>query len=129
MNWGEIGTQIILGLASVIISGLGIFITYLINKYIKDKELKDIVNSLHQLVRDSVLEVYQTYVEALKCNGMFDKDAQKEALQRCLDLINRNMPQKVKAWLEANTSDIEAYLKSLIEAQIGLLKNGGNYNG
>lgn len=125
MNWGQIGTEIIIGIAGVLISALGIFITYLINKYVKDQEAKDIINSLHQVVKDSVLEVYQTFVEELKDKDMFDKNAQKLALERCLELINTNMSQKVKTWLEANVGNITAYLKSLIEAQIALLKNSG----
>ena len=123
MDWNGIATEIILGVVGLVMSALGILITYLINKYIKSDELKGIVNSLNELVRNSVLEVYQTYVEALKKGGIFNETAQNEALERCLALINRNMPEKVHAWLEANYGDIEAYLKSLIEAQIGLLKN------
>lgn len=123
MDWNGIATEIILGVVGLVMSALGILITYLINKYIKNDELKGIVNSLNELVRNSVLEIYQTYVEALKKGGIFDEKAQNEALERCLALINRNMPEKVHAWLEANYGDIEEYLKSLIEAQIGLLKN------
>ena len=123
MDWNGIATEIILGIVGLVMSALGILITYLINKYIKNDELKGIVNSLNELVKNSVLEIYQTYVEALKKGGIFDEQSQNEALERCLALINRNMPEKVHAWLEANYGDIEAYLKSLIEAQIGLLKN------
>ena len=123
MDWNGIATEIILGVVGLVMSALGILITYLINKYIKNDELKGIVNSLNELVRNSVLEIYQTYVEALKKGGIFNETAQNEGLERCLALINRNMPEKVHAWLEANYCDIEAYLKSLIEAQIGLLKN------
>ena len=123
MDWNGIATEIILGVVGLVMSALGILVTYLINKYIKNDELKGIVNSLNELVRNSVLEIYQTYVEALKKGGIFDEMAQNEALERCLALINRNMPEKVHAWLEANYGDIEAYLKSLIESQIGLLKN------
>ena len=123
MDWNGIATEIILGVVGLVMSALGILITYLINKYIKNDELTGIVNSLNELVRNSALEIYQTYVEALKKGGIFDETAQKEAQERCLALINRNMPEKVHAWLEANYGDIETYLKSLIEAQIGLLKN------
>lgn len=125
MNWGQIGTEIILGITSVLITALGVLVTYLINKYIKNQELKDILNSLHDLIRNSVLEVYQTYVEALKDKDMFDKKAQKMALERCLELIKTNMPPKVEEWLKSNVKDIDAYLKGLIEAQIGALKNSG----
>lgn len=125
MNWGQIGTEIMIGLAGILITALGAYVTYLINKYVKNQEVKEIINSLHQLVRDSVLEVYQTFVEELKDKDMFDKNAQKLALERCLELIRVNMSQRVKTWLEANVGDITAYLKSLIEAQIGSLKNSG----
>ena len=123
MYWNGIATEIILGVVGLVMSALGILITYLINKYIKNDELKGIVNSLNELVRNSVLEIYQTYVEALKKCGSFNETAQKEAQERCLALINRNMPENVHAWLQASFCDIDTYLKSLIEAQIGLLKN------
>lgn len=123
MNWSEIGTQIILGVVGVIISGIGVIVTYLVNKYVSDNKLKTLLTSLTTLVQNSVLEVYQTYVEALKKAGSFDAEAQKQALERCLQLIKVNMPKDLKAWLQANYSDVESYLKSLIEAQIGLLKN------
>lgn len=125
MNWSEIGTEIIVAIIGVIISGLGGLITYLINKYVKNDKLKTILNSLHELVKDSVLEIQQTYVEALKKDGMFNAEAQKEALERCLLVIKTNMPKDVKAWLDANVGDLEAYLKTLIESTIGSLKISG----
>ena len=123
MDWNEIGTQLILGIVGVIISGLGVYVTYLINKYVNDAKLKNILTSLNTLVQNSVLEVYQTYVEALKKAGNFNAEAQKLALERCLVLVKANMPKALETWLKANYSDIESYLKSLIEANIGLLKN------
>ncbi len=123
MDWAEIGTQVILGIIGIVISGLGALITFLINKYIKNDKLKSIINSLNDLVKNSVLEIYQTYVEALKKDGMFDKEAQEIALNKCLELINKNMPSDVKKWLDDNFDDATSYLKSLIESTIGLLKN------
>lgn len=123
MNWGEIGTQVILSIIGIVISAVGVIVTYLVNKYVSDAKLKSILTSLNTLVQNSVLEVYQTYVEALKKAGNFDAEAQKIALERCLALIKVNMPKELETWLKQNYSDIEGYLKSLIEAQIGYLKN------
>ena len=123
MNWGEIGTQVLLGIIGVIISAVGVIVTYLVNKYVNDNKLKTILSSLNNLVQNSVLEVYQTYVEALKKAGSFNAEAQKLALERCLALVKANMPKDIETWLKANYSDIESYLKSLIEARIGLLKS------
>lgn len=125
MNWAEIGTQVIVGIIGVLLTGLGTFITFLINKYIKNDKLKTILSSLNETVRNAVSEVYQTYVEALKKDGMFDAEAQKEALSRALEIIKTNLPSDVMAWVQDNYTDIDAYFKSLIEAAIGLLKNSG----
>jgi hypothetical protein len=122
MDWNEIFTQIILGVVGIVISALGTLMTYWIAKKVKDDKAREILLSLNKLVQDSVLEIYQTYVEALKKGGMFDANAQKEALERCLSVINTNMPSNVKTWLEANYDDVEAYLKTLIEAQVALMK-------
>lgn len=125
MNWAEIGTQVIVGIIGVLLTGLGTLITFLINKYIKNDKLKTILSSLNETVRNAVSEVYQTYVEALKKDGMFDAEAQKEALSRALEIIKTNLPSDVMAWVQDNYTDIDAYFKSLIEAAIGLLKNSG----
>ena len=123
MNWAEIGTQVILGIIGVLITGLGTLITVLINKYVKNDKLKNILASLNEVVQKAVSEVYQTYVEALKKDGMFDAEAQKEALNKALEIIKANAPTDLMNWLKENYSDVDAYLKSQIEAAIGLLKN------
>lgn len=125
MNWNSILTELIIGLIGVIISGLGIYVTYLINKWIKDQELKDMMNSLIEIVKNAVLEVYQTYVEELKDKDIFDKEAQKIALERALKIIKENIPEKLETWLKTNFTNYQEYLKGLIEAQIGALKNSG----
>lgn len=125
MDWAEIGTQVIVGIIGVLLTGLGTLITFLINKYIKNDKLKTILSSLNETVRNAVSEVYQTYVEALKKDGMFDAEKQKEALSRALEIIKTNLPSEVMTWVQENYTDIDAYFKSLIEAAIGLLKNSG----
>ncbi len=126
MNWAEIGTQIIVGIIGVLLTGLGTLITFLINKYIKNDKLKTILSSLNETVRNAVSEVYQTYVEALKKDGMFDAEKQKEALNKALEIIKTNLPKDVMKWVQENYSDIDSYFKSQIEAVIGLLKNCGS---
>ena len=125
MDWAEIGTQVILGIIGVLITGLGTLITYVINKYVKDARLKNILSSLNETAKNAASEVYQTYVEALKDKNMFTKEAQEEALKKALEIVKNNLPGEVMQWVTDNYSDIDAYFKSLIEAAIGLLKNTG----
>lgn len=123
MDWSAIGTQIIIGIIGALLSGLGILITYFINKFVKNDQLKNILNSLNNTVKNAVSETYQVYVQEVKEKGIFDKDAQNKALHMALETIKKNLPKDVEKWLKDNYDDIESFLKSLIEAQIGLLKN------
>lgn len=125
MDWAQIGTEVILGIIGVLISGLGAIVTYLINKYVKDAKLKNILSSLNTVAKNAASEVYQTYVEALKDKNMFTKEAQEEALNKALEIIKNNLPSEVMQWVTENYADINAYFKSLIESAIGLLKNSG----
>lgn len=123
MNWNEIGTQLIIAIGSILISGAGLLVTYFINKFIKNDKLKRLMNELTVLVQNSVNEVYQTYVDDLKKGGVFNKECQKEALTKALELMRNNMSADLSKWLNENHTNVTEYLKGLVEAQIGLLKN------
>lgn len=123
MNWNEIGTQLIIAIGSILISGAGLLVTYFINKFIKNDKLKRLMNELNVLVQNSVSEVYQTYVDDLKKGGVFNKECQKEALTKALELMRNNMSADLSKWLNENHTNVTEYLKGLVEAQIGLLKN------
>ena len=125
MDWNSILTEVFIGIVGLVLTVVGSVIAVLIDKYVKNEKLKTTINSFHELTRSSVLTIYQTYVEELKDKDMFDKKAQKSALQACLMLIKGNMSQNVKQWLTDNVSDIDGYIKDEIEAQIGALKNSG----
>lgn len=122
MDWGNIGTQIILGIVGVVISALGVYVTYLINKWVKDDKLKNMLNSLNQLLINCVTEVQQTYVDTLKKQGKFDLEAQKQALETALSKAKNSMTVEMWDWLVANYNDPDSYLRSRIEAIIGSFK-------
>lgn len=125
MNWNEIATQVILGIIGVLITGLGSLLTYIINKYVKNEKGKTIADSFKQLVMTNVQSTYQTYVEALKKEGKFDKDAQENALSRCVDNVKKTMPDAVKKWLGSNYQDITEVIKQMIESCIKESKDNG----
>lgn len=129
MNWTEIVKEVIIYLIGFALTAIGGAVTYLINKHIKNEQAKDTVASFNDLVRISVLEVYQTYVQELKDRDIFDERAQKSALNAALRLIQENMPARVQTWLNENYADVEAFIKTNIEAQIGALKNSARKGG
>ena len=125
INVGTILTEVILWFLGIVLTVIGGMIAVWIERYVKDEQLKTTLASFQELVRNSVLETYQVYVQELKDKDIFDAQAQKTALSACLDLIKGNMSPRVEKWLKTNVSDIEGYLKNSIEAQIGALKNSG----
>ena len=51
------------------------------------------------------------------------KNREEEALTKALELMRNNMSADLSKWLNENHTNVTEYLKGLIEAQIGLLKN------
>ena len=122
MDWGSIGTQIIIAVIGIVMTALGSIVTYLINKYVKDEKLKNMLISLDNLLQNCVTEIQQTYVDSLKKQGKFDSDAQKKALETCLDKAKQTMTIEMWNWLCENYQDPDSYLRSRIESIIGRFK-------
>ena len=114
---------------------LGILTGYLIlfiNKKSKelqaqtDNELyKKYINMLEQTIVNCVIATNQTYVDALKEQGAFDAEAQKEAFKRTYDQIMTILNDDAKVYLEAAVGDLNAYITSMIEAQVNINKENG----
>lgn len=127
--WSEIIKEVILYVLGFVLTATFSAITVLINKHIKNEQAKDAASSFNELVRVSVLEVYQTCVEELKGKNIFDATAQKTALNAAIKLVRENMPARVERWLCENYEDADAYIITNIEATIGALKNSGRNGG
>ena len=122
---GEI-TSILLSALGVLVTGLVSFAVAKLTKYfdekIENEKAQKFMYVLTDLVADCVQETYQTYVEALKEAGKFDKEAQKEALNRCVNKIKSQMAPALITYVTTNFGDLTEYLISLIESRIYMLK-------
>lgn len=120
----------VLGTAlSALLSALLGFLVVYINK--KKDALVEQVNSdiadnyiikISETITDCVIATNQTYVEALKKEGAFTKEAQEEAFNRTLNNVLAILGEDCIEYLETITSDVEAYLKNKIEAEVNLNK-------
>ncbi len=122
----EILKMVFTGLG-IIISGLCswlvVVLTGLLNSKIKDKKLAKITSTLTTIILNSVQQVFQTYVDALKKEGKFDKEAQKVAIKQAKDLITGQLTPELRDYIYDNFGDIESYLVNQIESTIYKLKN------
>lgn len=97
-------------------------ITWL-NAKIKDENAKQQLTVATDIVTSAVRSVFQTYVEALKKNGTFDKESQKVALIKAKDEALSQMSDDIKDYITKNYGDLQTWLTTQIEATINILKN------
>ena len=111
-----------------LITLLGVLVTYLV-KYIntKSKELeantdnelaKKYISLLSSTITNCVIATNQTYVEALKKQGKFDAEAQKEAFNMTLNAVKALLTDEAKQYLSEVYGDLNTYITNQIEATV-----------
>ena len=67
--------------------------------------------------------VTQTYVDTLKKNGKFDKEAQLVALSLAKDEVLRELNTETRIFIETNYGSINDFVTTQIESTINLIKS------
>ena len=112
----------------VVIPLLGILTTYivkLVNAKIseisstKDNELeKKYLDMLSDTITECVIATTQTYVEALKKEGKFDKTAQETAFNKTYTAVLAILSDEAKKYLTEAVGDLHLYITQRIEAEV-----------
>ena len=79
---------------------------------------KKYIAMLTDTVTNAVIAVKQTYVDALKGKNAFTAEAQKEAFTMVYTAVLNNLTDEAKVYLNEAYSDLESYIKVLIEAKV-----------
>lgn len=124
--------EMLLNIISVVVSAIvlplisigGTQLIKLINSKIKNQEASKLLSDATSIVLNAVRTVTQTYVDTLKENGSFNKDAQLVALNKAKDIAFSQMSSDVKDFINANFGDVQLWITNQIEASINLLKGG-----
>lgn len=118
--------KIIISAVGIIITGLAswlvVVLTNWLNTKIKDKKVAKWATDITNIVFNSVSCVFQTFVEALKKSGNFDKQAQEEAKQKAYNIIMTQLTPELQKYITDNFGDMKEYLMNLIESTIYSLK-------
>lgn len=123
--------EIILNIISVVVTAVILplisyagarLITWL-NAKIKDENAKQQLTVATDIVTNAVRSVFQTYVEALKKNGTFDKESQKVALIKAKNDSLAQMTDETKEYITKNYGNLETWIITQIESTINILKN------
>jgi len=129
MNWSEF-LNIVLKI--FVLPLMGVLAMFIVN-YIKVKTQQVIDNTksdvlakyirmAQETVTACVIATNQTFVEALKKQGKFDKEAQMEAFNRTKEAVLNILSVDAQKYLVEAVGDIDVFLDSLIEAQVNSQK-------
>ncbi len=115
-----------------IIPLLGVLTAYLVNFIkIKSEELAEksknemadkYIKMLTDTITDCVIATNQTYVEALKKDKIFTKEAQEEAFKKTYDAVMLVLTEDAKNYLTEIYGDLTAYISMKIEAEVNISK-------
>lgn len=107
---------------------LGLLTAYLViliknkTKQITDKTDNDLadkyINMLSDTIATCVMATNQTYVNNLKKENMFDKEAQKEALNKTADAVKQILSADAQKYLNETYGDVSALIMQKIEAEV-----------
>lgn len=120
-------------LLNTVLAALGIIITALaswageaivslLKQKVRDRKLQSLLEKVTMVVTDSVQAVYQEFVEALKKEGKFDKEAQAEVKEKAIEIINAQLTIAMREFIAENFGDIELWINQKIESVIYELK-------
>ena len=85
---------------------------------IKDEKAKRLIEIAEGVVSQAVTSVTQTYVEGLKAEGAFDKNAQALAFEESKDKIYLMLTDETMKAVQDNYGNIEEWIKTKIEETV-----------
>ena len=121
----EFLTQLLQAVITAAIPVCGVFLVRFLNRKsnqitaeTENEELKSLLEQVNDAVTKAVTYTTQTFVESLKQNGVFDAEAQAQALQKSLDKTLVLLSEVAKTALEEIYGDLNEYLTVRIEAEV-----------
>lgn len=88
----------------------------------KTETEKKYLDMLNSTITDCVIATTQTYVEALKKQGEFDAEAQKQAFAITFSSVLNLLTNEAKEYLNEAVGDLNLYITQKIEAEVQITK-------
>lgn len=89
------------------------------------KKLNQYVDKAQEIIGNAVLTVSQTYVDTLKSNGSFTKEAQEKAKNKAIEIANKLITEESKNAIIILYGDFDVFLDSMIESLVKQNKDIG----
>ena len=111
-------------LIPLLVTVITICICVMTSKVAKDaarlapSKYSEIIYGLENIVSKAVITTNQTFVNELKNQGKFDKEAMQEAYRRTYESIVASLSQSFFEYIDEEDVDIDALLKNMIETSV-----------
>ena len=125
MDWEYVLAEVITILARAIIVACVPYIVKLAKDKIHDDRINKYVDKAGDVVIQCVDYVNQTYVDALKKEGKFDKGAQEAAFYDCKQYVLNMLNDSAKEAVIEVFGDLDFWIESMIEFAV---RNSVNHN-
>lgn len=83
---------------------------------------KKYIDMLANTINSCVIATNQTYVDAMKNQNAFDKEAQQKAFEKTVTAVEAILTDDARKYLSAAYGDLDLYIKQQIEATVKLEK-------
>lgn len=122
-------TPVLADALALIASALACYlITYINKKKValqmetENERAKAYMDLFEETIAKCVKTTNQTFVETLKKDGLFDKEAQEEAFNRTLKNVKAVLSEDCLKYLAMMTADVNTFIYTAIESEVNWAK-------
>ena len=112
---------IMAALVPLLVNAIGLYAKRIRNQ-IADEELRKYVDLAEDSIKTAVITTYQTYVEAIKKNGGWDKQTEEEAFEKAKTEALLLMGESAREALKLFYDDFDRWVTNKIENSVKLNK-------
>lgn len=124
VDWTAVIIALLENVVPVLLTALGaVVFKYLKSKGAKDELLK-LAQEAYTIFNKCVLNVNQTFVDALKAEGLFDADAQAKAREMAKEMFMEMISAEMKLALETLYGSADKWIETVREADVWEAKKG-----
>ena len=92
--------------------------TIKLQEKVRDEKIKKLLEKAEDIVSQAVISVSQTYVDGLKKDGVFDKEAQQIAFDKSKQIVNSLFTVDTMQAIQDNYGSIEKWIETKIEETV-----------
>ena len=118
MTWEEVLIYVIDALMGLVITFAIPYVFKLLKDRTKNNILLDLIAQAEKTVENCVVTVNQTFVDALKADGIFDEEAAKMAFNMCKEKVLATLSDDAKKAIVQTVGSFDEWLKIQIESKV-----------